>query len=215
MCTTKQKDAPVIRTDNLNPDAKGSILYREDNQTTAESMLCTFLFTLWYITTSDYCSWCNNVLSNKTHKITHSLSNYRSKTKWQTWYDNRSFNSRFQLKQSWEQTKIDEIVVIPIIKCLFNNAGSSNFSFLVVSSLNTKKKQRWKNNNYSNYVQTNLITNQYSKEKTCKKDAKVCGGCFKSDNDSSETVEWIQWVWFLSIMDVPYMYYFKTKCNTW
>ena len=128
MCTTKQKDAPVIRTDNLNPDAKGSILYREDNQTTAESMLCTFLFTLWYITTSDYCSWCNNVLSNKTHKITHSLSNYRSKTKWQTWYDNRSFNSRFQLKQSWEQTKIDEIVVIPIIKCLFNNAGSSNFS---------------------------------------------------------------------------------------
>ena len=37
--------------------------------------------------------------------------------------------------------KADEVVDIPIIKYLFNNAGSSNFSkksfFLVASSLNT------------------------------------------------------------------------------
>ena len=51
-----KKTTPVIRIDNLNPDAKGSIWYCENNQTTTESMLCTFSFTLWYFTTSDYCS---------------------------------------------------------------------------------------------------------------------------------------------------------------
>ena len=30
------------------------------------------------------------------------------------------------------------------------------------------------------------------KKTLAKKDTKVCGGCFKNDNDSSETVEWIQ-----------------------
>ena len=46
MCMTKQKDVPVIRTNNLNPKRKSSTLYHQDNPTTTASILCTFLFTL-------------------------------------------------------------------------------------------------------------------------------------------------------------------------
>ena len=151
------------------------------------------LFTLWYITTSDYCNWSNNVLSNKTIRsvIVWIVIGRRQGDKY-----NRSFNSRFQLKQYWQETKIDEIIDIPIIRCLINNAGSSNTSFLVASLLNTKKK-RTTTVTISQSTQSQI---NITKKTLARKDAKVHEGCFKGDNDRSETVEWI--VWFLSIMNV-------------